>query len=124
MNPAGITVVLNMWVLELLYLMGLVVKRQVCGWWCRLVCGFIVYMAIGIAYRVTVLGVSGFEVPFFTSQIIVCSLLVWTQSVLAMTIFTSRDKVGFCQEKNLQLLIKLVLPFTSTACVKGPGNLF
>ncbi|CAM6030351.1 unnamed protein product [Sphagnum balticum] len=26
-----------------------------------LVCGFIVYMAIGIAYRVTVLGVSGFE---------------------------------------------------------------
>ncbi len=82
------------------------------------------YMAIGIAYRVTVLGVSGFEVPFFTSQIIVCSLLVWTQSVLAMTIFTSRDKAGFWQQKNLQLLIKLVLPFTSTACVKGPGNLF
>jgi len=31
---------------------------------------------------------------------------------------------GLLATKTLQLLIKLVLPFTSTACVKGPGNLF
>ena len=34
---------------------------------CRLVLGFIVYMAVGIAYRVTVLGVSGFEVCTFVT---------------------------------------------------------
>lgn len=31
---------------------------------CRLVLAFVVYLAVGIGYRVTVLGVSGFEVYF------------------------------------------------------------
>lgn len=33
---------------------------------CRLVLAFVVYMAVGIGYRVTVLGVSGIEVSAFS----------------------------------------------------------
>lgn len=29
---------------------------------CRLILGFVVYIAVGVAYRVSVLGVSGLEV--------------------------------------------------------------
>lgn len=65
---------------------------------CRLILGFVVYMAVGVAYRVSVLRVSGLEVwtsPHLVSRAIISSakLLHWdsefVQDMVALLISSS-----------------------------------